>query len=366
MARADAMSSEAVFLIAAAVLAAPLSWALRGRRAFDVVAAWSLGALAIVSPSAAAWLLLSSVGTFRVARALASSRHAGVLTASWAAALLAALLVTRERPRWEMLGAAYFTLRNLHLLLDAWMGRLPRIDLRRLLHYQLFLPVLVAGPIHRFQNFDRAVDRRRLDVRDLATGAERVLFGLASATILGGFALNEIEGALRGAAAEPRSFCIDWAHSALTWIRLYFVFSGFSSVAIGAARMMGIEIEENFEAPLAARNLVDFWTRWHVTLSMWCRDYVFQPVAAATRSALIGLFCAMLAMGLWHETSSYYALWAAWQVAGIAGNRWISGWTEAIGLRAPGRAIALLGPLPVLGWLSLAHPVLTRLLGAAT
>jgi alginate O-acetyltransferase complex protein AlgI len=104
--------------------------------------------------------------------------------------------------------------------------------------------------------------------------------------------------------------------------------------------------------------------RWHMSLTGWCRDYVFRPVTALSRSALIGLFAAMLAVALWHEFSGYYVLWAAWQVLGVVLTRLAMGGIRFD--RAPSAVAAVFGPLIVLGWLSLARPVLTRLLELAS
>ena len=78
---------------------------------------------------------------------------------------------------------------------------------------------------------------------------------------------------------------------------MFFSFAGLTSLALGLSLMMGLKLEENFNRPWAAKNLIDFWSRWHMTLSNWCRDYVFYPVTAITRLPVVGLLLAMLAMG---------------------------------------------------------------------
>ena len=93
---------------------------------------------------------------------------------------------------------------------------------------------------------------------------------------------------------SPQDFAADWLASVLDWTSLYFVFAGLTSVALGLSRMAGLTLEENFDHPWRARNLIDFWTRWHMSLTSWCRDYVFTPVTALTRSPVAGLFAGML------------------------------------------------------------------------
>jgi alginate O-acetyltransferase complex protein AlgI len=275
--------------------------------------------------------------------------------------LLAGLLAPREWPAWQLLGAAYFTLRNLHVLLDGWMSGSQGPGLRAMLQYQFFLPVLVAGPIHRFPNFRRALSYRRFDRTEIAAGAERALLGLAQATILGVALMGRTPVVL---GAPGQGFWSDWALSAAGWIQLYFVFAGLSSFAVGVSRMMGIAIEENFNNPFASRSLLEFWTRWHMSLSFWARDYVFQPVSAATRQPIVGLAAAMLVIGIWHETSIYYVLWSGWQVTGVVLNRLLSAWADRRGFHLSDRLRSLMGPLAVLGWLSLAQPLIATTLSS--
>ena len=85
---------------------------------------------------------------------------------------------------------------------------------------------------------------------------------------------------------------------------------------------MGLRIRENFNRPFLARNIADFWQRWHFSLSSWCRDYVFTPVLSVSRSAPLAVLSAMVVLGLWHDCSLRYVLWGAYHGAGIAAFRW--------------------------------------------
>ncbi len=125
-------------------------------------------------------------------------------------------------------------------------------------------------------------------------------------------------------------FITDWLNSAFGWIQLYFTFAGLTALALGIAVMLGVRLEENFNKPWVARNLVEFWTRWHMTLSLWCKDYVFNPITALSRSPLVGICIAMLAIGIWHESSLYYVLWSFWQALGIVLSRSIPSYFPAV------------------------------------
>ena len=205
-------------------------------------------------------------------------------------------------PSWAIVGIAYSTLRHIHVLIEYYLRRIPTPTLRDYARYHLLLPVMLAGPIHRLPHFQRQCERRRWSAEEFFSGAERALFGLAMVVVLGEYIGDKVQAAL---GSIGNNFVGQWLLSAIDWFQLYFRFAGLTSIALGLCLMIGLTLEENFNQPWRARNLVEFWTRWHMTLSLWCRDYVFFPVAAYFRSALIGIFCAMLVMGLWHQFSLF-------------------------------------------------------------
>lgn len=347
----------------ASIAAVPLVWLVPRAYAQDAVAIFTIAVLASVSMQTAVWLVASTVLSYCALRLSDLLSRPEIVLLPVGVFLVAVLLVGRELPLWQMIGVAYLTMRNLHLLFDRWMrkGDGPA-SLRETLQYQCFMPVLAAGPIHRFPAFRRALRTRHASASEIATGAERALIGAAIAVVLGSAVMEQVQQAVRAPFAKLPAFAAETAASALGWVQLYFVFAGLASFAIGTSAMMGLRIEENFDRPYLARNLLDFWTRWHMTLSSWCRDYVFQPVTAATRKPVLGLVGAMLVIGLWHETSAYYVAWSGWQVTGIVLNRVLVRWSERRSLTIPPVAAQIMAPVFILGWLSLARPVLTRLL----
>jgi len=216
------------------------------------------------------------------------------------------------------LGMAYYVLRLLHYGLDRYAGRVEPIGLATLYGYAAFLPTLVAGPIHRVEGFRRELRRRRWDAALCATGLERLLYGAVKIAVLGNFLVGvQLAGALEDATLPA------WLAAYLGLLRyganLYLQFSGYSDLAIGLALLAGIRVEENFDWPFFATNINDFWRRWHITLSSWCRDYVFGPVAAVSRNPYLGVVCSMLVLGAWHELSLRYVLWGVYHGLGIAG-----------------------------------------------
>jgi alginate O-acetyltransferase complex protein AlgI len=354
------MIETSTLLILLGFVAVALSWMVPATFALDVVAAWTALVLAVLAPASAAWLLATALLTPLMLQAGERTGHRNFVAGLWAAVLIAAFVAARFTTGVLWIGGAFFTLRALHVVGDWWMGRLAVPSLRAHLRYQFFLPVIAAGPIDRFETFERQATRRRWDAPLFLEGMERTLLGAFSTFVIAGWGIEHARDALALPMQQWNGFLRDWGISVAEWVSLYFVFSGFSSIALGLSLMIGLRLEENFDRPWAARTLIDFWMRWHMTLTGWCRDYVFRPVTALSRSALVGLFAAMLAVGLWHEFSAYYVLWAGWQVLGVVLTRLAM---RHFGFdRVPSGVSAVFGPLFVLSWLSLARPVLSRLL----
>jgi alginate O-acetyltransferase complex protein AlgI len=335
-----------------AICAVPVAWLVPRQFAFDAVALWTLVCLALLSPVTAIWLALIVLALPLLFTRLVPSR--GIWVAGAAAVVIAGMVVSRIVPVWGWIGVAYVTLRALHVILDGWMGRIEAFSWRESWQYFLFLPVIAAGPVNRLPHFQHQLRRRRFDPVQVFSGAERAGLGLVLVFVLDSEIFSPLDRWMAEATVALPDFAMLWIGSALGWVQLYVVFSGTTHVALGLAMMMGLALEENFDRPWAARSLPEFWTRWHMTLTHWVRDYVFRPTVAATRNPVAGLGLAMLIVGLWHAFSIYYVLWAVWQSLGIILSRMMVTRGPAI----PGRVSVVLGPLFNLCWLSAALPVL--------
>lgn len=353
------MTALSTLVILAAMLAVPLAW-LGRFRGIDLVALVGALVLVWISPLSAVWIV--GLGTaLPLAMQLAERRgRRAPLAACAALVVLAVFAAAQLSPGIVWIGGAFFTLRQLHVIAEWWMGRISAPAVSAHLRYQLFLPALFVGPVHRLPVFDRQCERRRWDLAEFLCGAERLLIGAFSAEFIGNVVVANLRARLGHALADSSPFLRDWALSAADWVLLFFNFAGMTAIALGLALMMGIRLEENFNQPWRARDLLDFWSRWHMSLTGWCRDYVYRPVMALTRSTLAGLLAAMLAIGLWHEISFYYVAWSFWQSLGVVLSRTI---LPRLALPIPAPARRVLAPLAILGWLALARPVIGAILG---
>lgn len=227
------------------------------------------------------------------------------------------------------LGISYILFRLLHLLLDWRAGRLPVASLAQTLNYIFFFPALVAGPIARFAQFRDELKNTPQSL-DTIEGMRRIFIGLFRKFVLAdGLALLSL---------SPQN--VSQIHSPLfLWIalvaysfRIYFDFSGYTDIALGSARLMGVHLPENFNAPYLKGSLIHFWNSWHITLADWFRSYVFNPLTRKLRASpalpnwltiFIPQLSTMLLIGLWHGITPNFFTWGAWHGVGLfINNRW--------------------------------------------
>ena len=340
-----------VLLWATAAVAA--SWLAPPRRQALLVVGCGVGLLGMLSPTALALLSAGTLGTFLATR----QGRIGKLALLAGIAVIAAVYfacVLRGRHSGVgvhqnyvlPLGLAFFSLRLIHYLFESFKGSLRTHQLAEYACYQFLPSVLPAGPIHRFDEFLRDWRRRRWHTPAFALGAQRVLYGLAKVIVVGGILAGSKVNAVAGPIIHRGGMAGTYVATLLFWLTLYVEFSGYSDIAIGFALMMGIEVRENFNRPFVARNIAEFWKRWHFSLSSWCRDYVFVPVMAVTRRQWVAVIASMVVLGLWHDLSLRYILWGTYHGAGIAVFRRF----EA----GMGARIAALPPVPGMAWRSFA------------
>lgn len=225
------------------------------------------------------------------------------------------------------LGLAYYLFRQIHYGVEAWKGSLRPHSFTEFCSYLLLLPQLPTGPIHLFPDFLHDLRARRRDWPLFSLGLERAFHGFAKLIILANYLVSTVLASwllvMKGQISGHSMLILQ---STLQWLDLYLRFSACSDIAIGAGAMMGFRIIENFDSPFLARNITDFWNRWHLSLTGWCREYVYKPVAAVTRSHGLSLGMTMVVIGLWHELSLRYLLWGAYHSLGMIIHRRYRHW----------------------------------------
>ena len=222
------------------------------------------------------------------------------------------------------LGISYFTFKLIHYAVETARGNITDRSLSRFFCYIFLFPIFTAGPIERFDHFlTHAEDRWRSQT--MVEGLTRISHGLIKIFVLAKFAQPKFLGmGVPGSAAalvadlgEFAPYQI-WLFFAVTYLYAYLDFSAYSDIAIGAARLFGFRIMENFRFPILAVNISDFWRRWHMTLVGWCQTYIYMPVMARTRTPYAAVFCTFIAMGLWHGAGAGWLLWGLYHASGVA------------------------------------------------
>lgn len=221
------------------------------------------------------------------------------------------------------LGISYYSFRAIHFILERYKGHLPQISFQNLFGYLFFLPTIVVGPIHRADDYTYDIRRQRFNTAMLSEGAERILYGYGKIIVLSNFLTESVFGDHIAGYADQTTAWVTYLLIVQNGLNLYFQFSGYSDIAIGFSLLLGFRIIENFNWPYLQPNIGAFWRSWHISLSRWCRDYVYGVVVSATRSPALGAMCVMTVIGLWHEISLRFLLWGAYHgIALIIWQRW--------------------------------------------
>lgn len=284
-----------------------------------------------------------------------------------------------ELPQFNILlplGISFYTFQTISYTVDVFRNHIqPEKEFVLYGSYVTFFPQLVAGPVLRAQEVISQLNfRPKFDLSFISIGLERIFYGLFLKVVLADNIAPLVDG---GFALSPESLsAIDvWTLSFLFGFQIYFDFAGYSHIAIGCAKLMGIEFPENFNFPYAARSFKSFWKRWHISLSSWIRDYLYLPLAGAKvidpnkkseggidvsnlqttiskRKKDQALILTWAIMGLWHGASWTFVLWGIYHAGMIYFERLFKSLREKIGISKNaffGWAITL--PLAMLGWI---------------
>jgi alginate O-acetyltransferase complex protein AlgI len=311
-------------LIALVVLAV-MSWKLPRQWQMDGVSLFSNVFICWFSPVAAICLLSCTTIVYLISRSKFRRNlwvSIGVIYCTIQFLLIRYLQTYGQGEYFQslsVLGIAYFTCRHIHYLIEVSKGNI-MVNLRQFWYYQSFLPVMVTGPINRYSEFIHEVQRRRWDSKQISIGIEQIIYGYATVIIIGNYLIDQ-KMVIQISLFEANSIFYGWLESLQHWAYLYAQFSGWSRIAIGFSLVMGIRIAENFNYPFLATSLIEFWQRWHISLSNWCKDYIFAPTIAITRKPFLAIVVGMISIGIWHELSTYYLIWGVYHAIGISGCR---------------------------------------------
>lgn len=209
-------------------------------------------------------------------------------------------------------GLSFYTFQSMAYTIDIYRGRLkPARNWIDFFAFVSFFPQLVAGPIQRAGDLLPQFQRNReLSMDQVRRGAEQVLWGLFKKVVIADNLAGPVEQIFQHHArlGSLTLFC----GMLFFAVQIYCDFSGYSDIAIGTARFFGITLTRNFAYPYFARNLVEFWQRWHISLSTWFRDYVYIPLGGNRAGSLrrqANLLATFAISGLWHGANWTFVVW---------------------------------------------------------
>jgi alginate O-acetyltransferase complex protein AlgI len=228
-------------------------------------------------------------------------------------------------PALRIIGLSYIAFSGMGYLLDVYYDTIaPTQSLSGFIAYLLYFPKLVAGPIVRMNDsLPQFEQRLRFTSEDFETGCAYFLAGAVKKLVIA----DQLAPHVGMILASPQHYnALTLAQGMIGYtVQIYADFSGYSDMAIGCARIMGIRLPQNFLMPYSSVNIAEFWRRWHVTMSAWFRDYLFLPLEMGSREmrnpALRGarnMLITMLLCGLWHGASWNFVLWGGFHGMALA------------------------------------------------
>jgi alginate O-acetyltransferase complex protein AlgI len=247
------------------------------------------------------------------------------------------------------LAISFFVFEFVHYLVEIRKGSEPIKNPFNFIQFTIYFPSLVAGPIKRYKQFIPALYAgiKNVTHSDIAQGLLRVATGFFKKVVIAdnlNLYINFNSPRFVDLSMQER-----WLFLFAIALHIYMDFSGYSDIAIGLSRMMGISLPPNFNWPYVARNIQEFWQRWHISLSTWIRDYIYIPLGGNRSGGVRKLFNGFIAFalcGLWHGAAWNFIAWGLYHGAGFAV---CSNYRRTLG--PIGRSIGtLFDKLPMVSW----------------
>ena len=234
------------------------------------------------------------------------------------------------------IGISFFVFQEISYILDVYFQVVPaERNIISVALYISFFPKLLMGPIMRYRDFRPQLANRNIDLEHLSVGIKRFITGMVKKVILSApFGIIVDDAFSRTGSDLP--VALAWIALPCYCLQLYFDFSGYSDMAIGLGKMCGFEIPENFDYPYLATSISEYWRRWHITLGVWFKDYLYTPLFRflmrrkhpVTREKYSLQTCDLLALGvtwictgIWHGAGSSFLFYGLWYYIFIAWER---------------------------------------------
>ena len=215
-------------------------------------------------------------------------------------------------------GISFYTFQAIGYSIDAYKKKIePAQDIISFFSFISFFPLLVAGPIERAKNLLPQFGKKRIfEYENAVNGCRQILWGVFKKIVVADTCAVEVNNIFNNAADCSGSTLL--LGGILFAFQIYGDFSGYSDIAIGTARLFGINAMKNFSFPYFSRDIAEFWRRWHISLTTWFRDYVYIPLGGSRCSRIKqirNIFIVFLVSGFWHGANWTFILWGALHAA---------------------------------------------------
>jgi len=229
-----------------------------------------------------------------------------------------------------MVGVSYFSFKMIHFIIESSKKKIEGPRFLTYINYILYFVPFISGPINRFNHFSsQIVSPTPTDLKtDVKKGAERIVHGLFKKFVL----VQILYPHTIGQQGLPLSqlTLVEWIIGLYAYALYFYIdFSGYSDLAIGAARIMGLELPENFNHPFLKKNIRELWMNWHMSLTGWLVEYVYWPIVRKLRNANFfrehpislsnfGMIITFVLCGMWHGETVNFIIWGAYHGLGIS------------------------------------------------
>ena len=208
------------------------------------------------------------------------------------------------------IGISFYTFQIISYVVDVYRGKVKaQKSFLKLATYVSLFPQLIAGPIVRYETIEKELDSRTSNFENFAYGVRRFVIGLGKKVLIANM-LGELCDVF--STTNEKSILFYWIFAISYSLQIYFDFSAYSDMAIGLGRMFGFHFLENFNYPYISKSITEFWRRWHMSLSLWFRDYVYIPLGGNRKGTIIlvrNIFIVWALTGIWHGANWTFVIW---------------------------------------------------------
>lgn len=210
------------------------------------------------------------------------------------------------------IGISFYTFQAMSYVIDVYRGKVAAQHSFVIFGaYVSMFPQLIAGPIVRYSDVEKQLQNRTLSVEKFGYGTAWFIQGLAKKVLIAN-SMGSVYEAIAAMGASETSMITAWIGCFAYTMQIYFDFGGYSDMAIGLGKMLGFDFIKNFDYPYIAKSITDFWSRWHISLSSWFKEYVYIPLGGnrvSTPKRIRNIMVVWALTGLWHGAAWNFIFW---------------------------------------------------------